>query len=179
MIYLFSVTALLVMLVIAWQLYRSRFGELLVAVRDSEERVRFLGYNPATVKLLAYAVAAFMAGIGGALFVPIVGIISPADVGIVPSIAFLTGVAIGGRASLFGPALGAIAVAAAQTRLSEQFPGFWTYFQGALFVLVIAFLPAGLASIGDLVRRRRGSRHDETPAPAAPLAPRTLEGAHP
>lgn len=156
MIYFFAATALLLLLPATWQLYRSRFGELLVAVRDSEERVRFLGYNPATVKLVAYAIAAFMAGIGGALFVPIVGIISPADVGIIPSIAFLTGVAIGGRSTLFGPAIGAIAVAMAQTSLSEQFPGFWTYFQGLLFVVVVAFLPNGLATIGEVVRRRRG-----------------------
>ena len=156
MIYFFAATALLLLLLATWQLYRSRFGELLVAVRDSEERVRFLGYNPATVKLVAYAIAAFMAGIGGALFVPIVGIISPADVGIIPSIAFLTGVAIGGRSTLFGPAIGAIAVAMAQTSLSEQFPGFWTYFQGLLFVVVVAFLPNGLATIGEVVRRRRG-----------------------
>lgn len=166
MLFSIAATALLLLLLLTWQLYRSRFGELLVAVRDAEERVRFLGYNPANVKLVAYAVAAFAAGIGGALFVPIVGIVSPADVGIVPSIAFLTGVAIGGRAALFGPAIGAVAVAAAQTRLSEQFPGFWTYFQGALFVLVIAFLPNGLASLRDVWRRRRG----EAPVSAEAVA---------
>jgi urea transport system permease protein len=88
-----------------------------------------------------------MAGIAGALFVPIVGIISPANVGVVPSIAFLIGVAIGGRATLLGPALGAIAVAWAQTALSESLPSLWSYFQGALFVLVIAFLPGGLSSV--------------------------------
>ena len=84
-------------------------------MRDSEERVRFLGYDPANIKLVAYVVAAFFAGIAGALFAPIVGIISPADVGIVPSIAFLIGVAIGGRTTLLGPVLGAIGVAWAQT----------------------------------------------------------------
>jgi urea transport system permease protein len=66
---------------------------------------------------------------------------------VVPSIAFVIGVAIGGRATLFGPVLGAIAVAWAQTALSESFPSFWSYFQGALFVLVIAFLPGGLAAL--------------------------------
>jgi urea transport system permease protein len=73
----------------------------------------------------------------------------------VPSIAFLIGVAVGGRGTLFGPALGAIVVAWAQTALSESFPSFWSYFQGALFVLVIAFLPGGLAAAGSLVRRRK------------------------
>ena len=144
--YIVSIT-LLAMLTIVWQLYRSRYGELLVAVRDQEERVRFLGYDPANIKLVAYVLAAAMAGIAGALFVPIVGIISPANVGVVPSIAFLIGVAIGGRATLLGPALGAIAVAWAQTALSESFPSLWSYFQGALFVLVIAFLPGGLSSV--------------------------------
>ncbi|HJT03589.1 MAG TPA: urea ABC transporter permease subunit UrtC [Pseudonocardiaceae bacterium] len=147
MLFYIAAITLLVMLVVVWQLYRSRYGELLIAVRDQEERVRFLGYDPANIKLVAYVLAAAMAGIAGALFVPIVGIISPANVGVVPSIAFLIGVAIGGRATLFGPVLGAIAVAWAQTALSESFPSFWSYFQGALFVLVIAFLPAGLSSV--------------------------------
>lgn len=153
MLFYIAAITLLVMLAVVWQLYRSRYGELLIAVRDQEERVRFLGYDPANIKLLAYVLAAAMAGIAGALFVPIVGIISPANVGVVPSIAFLIGVAIGGRATLFGPVLGAIAVAWAQTALSETFPSFWSYFQGALFVLVIAFLPAGFSSVTLLQNR--------------------------
>lgn len=155
LLYSIAVTVLLVMVVTVWHLYRSRFGELLVAVRDQEERVRFLGYNPANVKLVAYVAAATMAGIAGALFVPIVGIISPADVGVLPSIAFIIGVAIGGRATLIGPVLGAVVVAYAQTALSEQFPGFWIYFQGALFMLVVAFLPGGIASVASVIRGRR------------------------
>jgi urea transport system permease protein len=158
MLFFIASFALLGMLVIAWQLYRSRYGELLIAVRDQEERVRFLGYDPANIKLVAYVIAAMMAGIAGALFVPIVGIISPANVGVVPSIAFLIGVAVGGRATLFGPALGAIAVAWAQTSLSEQFPSFWSYFQGLLFVVVVAFLPGGLAQLGSLTKRLRRPR---------------------
>ncbi len=172
LLFFIAVTALLVMVVVVWHLYRSRFGELLVAVRDQEERVRFLGYNPANIKLVAYVIAAAMAGIAGALFVPIVGIVSPADVGVVPSIAFIIGVAIGGRATLFGPVLGAIVVAYAQTTLSEQFPAFWTYFQGAMFMLVVAFLPGGIASLTGLRKRIR-----RTPAAVEPgitqLAPVT------
>ncbi len=176
MLFFIAVVTLLVMLVIVWQLYHSRYGELLIAVRDQEERVRFLGYDPANIKVVAYVLAAAMAGIAGALFVPIVGIISPASVGVVPSIAFLIGVAIGGRATLFGPALGAIVVAWAQTALSESFPSFWSYFQGALFVLVIAFLPAGLSSVNLSRRvslRRRGADirtgGPEAPPPATPF----------
>ncbi|MBV8996645.1 MAG: urea ABC transporter permease subunit UrtC [Pseudonocardiales bacterium] len=152
MLFYIAAITLLVMLVVVWQLYRSRYGELLIAVRDQEERARFLGYDPANIKLVAYVLAAAMAGIAGALFVPIVGIISPANVGVVPSIAFVIGVAIGGRATLFGPVLGALAVAWAQTALSESFPSVWSYFQGALFVLVIAFLPGGLSSVSLLQR---------------------------
>lgn len=173
LLYLIAATVLLVLLVITWHLYRSRYGELLVAVRDAEERVRFLGYNPANIKLVAYVLAAAVAGIAGALFVPIVGIISPADVGIVPSIAFIIGVAIGGRATLLGPVLGTIFVAYAQTALSEQFPGFWIYFQGALFIVVIAFLPGGIASIPALLRtaRRHRATTDPDPSPSPTKTP--------
>jgi len=155
MLFTIASVLLIVMVVVVWQLYRSRYGELLVAVRDQEERVRFLGYDPAQVKVFAYVVAAVMASVGGAMFVPIVGIVSPSEVGVVPSIGFLIGVAIGGRATLLGPVLGALGVAYAETTLSENFPSFWTYFQGALFIVVIAFLPGGLASLGSLVRRLR------------------------
>lgn len=154
LLYFTSAGALLLMVVIVRQLRRSRFGELLVAVRDQENRVRFLGYDPANVKLVAFVIAAVFAAIGGALFVPVVGIISPADVGVVPSIGFLIGVAIGGRSSLLGPVLGSVAVSLAQTGLSEAFPSFWTYFQGALFIMVVAFLPGGLASVPASLRRR-------------------------
>ena len=151
-LYLIVAGLLILCLVIVWQLYRSRYGELLVATRDAEERVRFLGYDPANVKLVAFVVAAVMASIGGALFVPIAGIISPSNVDATASIMLIAGVALGGRASLFGPALGAIAVGYGQTTLSEQFPTQWTYFQGALFIVVLLFLPFGIASVGSRLK---------------------------
>ncbi|GAA4745705.1 urea ABC transporter permease subunit UrtC [Nocardioides endophyticus] len=147
MLYMIVAALLIACLVIVWHLNRSRFGELLVATRDAEERVRFLGYDPANIKLVAYVVAAIMASIGGAMFAPIAGIISPSDVGASASIMLIAGVALGGRASLLGPALGALAVGYGQSALSESFPNQWTYFQGALFIVVILFLPAGLASV--------------------------------
>lgn len=139
---------LIVCLVIMWQLYRSRFGELLVASRDAEERIRFLGYDPANIKLVAFVIAAVMASIGGAMFVPIAGIISPSNVDATASIMLIAGVALGGRVSLLGPAVGAIAVGYGQTTMSEQFPSQWTYFQGALFIVVLLFLPFGIVSSG-------------------------------
>ncbi|MCF7553348.1 urea ABC transporter permease subunit UrtC [Pseudonocardia sp. WMMC193] len=176
MLYFIAAGVLLLMVFVAWRLMVSRFGELLVACRDAEERVRFLGYDPATIKTVAFAVAGMMAGIGGALFVPIVGIVSPNDVGVVPSIGLLIGVAIGGRTTLAGPVLGAVAVAWAETTLSEQFPSGWTYAQGLLFMLVVAFLPGGLASLVSWRRRRSDSAdppagEDPEPAPAEVLTP--------
>jgi urea transport system permease protein len=117
--------------------------------------VRFLGYDPANIKVLAYTVAALFASVAGALFTPIVGFIAPSQVGVLPSIAMLVGVAIGGRATLLGPVLGAVGVAWAQTLFSERFPSQWIYAQGLLFIVVVGFFPAGLAGLGVLMRRRR------------------------
>lgn len=166
MLYFIAAIVLLAMVLITWQLRRSRFGELLVAVRDQENRVKFLGYDPALVKTSAYVIAAVFASIGGALFVPIVGIISPANVGVVPSIGYLAGVAIGGRATLLGPVLGSIGVSWAESALSESFPAVWTYFQGLLFIVVVGFLSDGLAGVPTLVRGllARRNRSDDTSA---------------
>ncbi|WP_040696479.1 urea ABC transporter permease subunit UrtC [Nocardia vinacea] len=152
MLFFIAAGTLLLVVAAVRQLMHSRYGELLVAVRDQEERVRFLGYDPANIKIVAYVVAAFFAGIAGALFTPIVGIISPADIGVVPSIAFIIGVAIGGRTTLLGPVLGAIGVAWAQTALSEEFPSSWTYLQGVLFIVVVGFIPAGLAGVWPMLK---------------------------
>ncbi len=163
-------TILVLSLVLMALLYSSRFGELLVASRDAEERVRFLGTDPANVKLVAFVLAAFLAGIGGAMFVPVVGIVSPSNVDAVASIGLIAGAALGGRAALFGPALGAIAVGYAQSALSETFPSAWSYFQGALFVLIILLLPGGLASVGQRLgglRRRRAPQPSSTPVEVA------------
>ncbi|WP_406233909.1 urea ABC transporter permease subunit UrtC [Nocardia sp. NBC_01009] len=173
MLFFIAAGTLLVVVALVRQLMRSRYGELLVAVRDQEERVRFLGYDPANVKIVAYVVAAFFAGIAGALFTPIVGIISPADIGVVPSIAFIIGVAIGGRTTLLGPVLGAIGVAWAQTALSEEFPSSWTYLQGVLFIVVVGFIPAGLAGVWPMAKGVLEGRFRRTapttPAAAAPV----------
>jgi urea transport system permease protein len=153
---------------LARQLVRSRFGRLLVAVRDGEDRVRFLGYDAAAVKTVAFAVSAAMAGIAGALYVPVVGIISPSLLGVVPSIELVVAVAIGGRYSLAGAVLGGVLLNWAHTAFSEQYPSGWVYLQGLLFILVIVLVPGGIAGAvrqaGDAIARRRpGAR----PGPAA------------
>lgn len=170
-LYYLVAVVLVVMVLIVRQLMRSRFGELLIAVRDEENRVRFLGYNPAAVKIATFVIAAVFAAIGGALFVPVVGMISPSDVGVVASIGFIVGVAIGGRATLLGPVLGSIAVSWAKTSLSESFPSAWTYFQAALFIVVVAALPQGLAGLSEVIRRHRRER----PVAPAPVPDRTPE----
>jgi urea transport system permease protein len=158
---------LVVSLLIVWQLYRSRYGELLVATRDAEERIRFLGYDPANIKLVAFVIAAVLASVGGAMFAPIVGIISPADIDATASIMMIAGVALGGRASLLGPALGAIAVGYGQSTLSEQFPNQWTYFQGGLFIVILLFLPLGVSSLWPKLRELVSRRSTTTGVLAA------------
>lgn len=158
-LYIVVAAVLLVLYVLAWQMVRSRFGRLLIAVRDGEDRVRFLGYNPATVKTLTFAVSAGMAGLAGALFVPVVGIISPALLGVVPSLELVVAVAVGGRFALAGAILGAVVMGYAKTSFSEQFADGWLYLQGALFILVMTLAPKGIfgvaAAARDLVTSRR------------------------
>ncbi|GAA0356180.1 urea ABC transporter permease subunit UrtC [Microbispora corallina] len=131
----------------ARQLVRSRFGRLLLAIRDGEDRVRFLGYDPAAVKTVTFAISAGMAGIAGALFVPVVGIISPALLGVVPSLELVVGVAVGGRYALAGAVLGAVVMGYAKTYFSEELPEAWLYLQGALFILVMTLAPKGLTGL--------------------------------
>jgi urea transport system permease protein len=171
MLYFIAAGVLLIVVAVVRQLMQSRYGELLVAVRDGEERVRFLGYDPANIKVVAYTVAACFASIAGALFAPIVGFIAPSQVGVLPSIAFLIGVAIGGRTTLLGPVLGAIGVAWARTLFSERFPSEWTYAQGLLFIVVVGFFPAGLAGLGVLLRRRRRAKPTAAPEPVSETDP--------
>lgn len=160
MVYFITVGLLLLMLLVAFQLYRSRFGELLLATRDAEERVRFLGHDPANIKVVAFVIAAVMASIGGAMFVPLAGLINPREVNALASIMLIAGVALGGRASLLGPAIGALAVGFGRTYLSESFPDQWTYFLGGLFIIVILLIPFGLASLAPKVWRDAGRRQE-------------------
>ncbi|MBO2446540.1 urea ABC transporter permease subunit UrtC [Actinomadura barringtoniae] len=151
----------------ARQLVKSRFGRLLVAVRDGEDRVRFLGYNPATVKTITFAVSAGMAGIAGALFVPVVGIISPSLLGVVPSLELVVAVAVGGRYALAGAILGAVLMNYAKTSFSEQWAGGWLYLEGALFILVMTLAPKGAVGVYEQIRDAIARRREAPPRVAA------------
>jgi urea ABC transporter permease protein UrtC len=111
-------------------LLASRFGKLLRATRDGENRIRFLGYDPAPYKVVAFTVSAILAGIAGALFTLHSGVISPALVGVVPSIEMVIWVAIGGRQSLWGAIAGTLLVNFARDKISSEFPDFWLYALG-------------------------------------------------
>lgn len=166
LLYFVAAIGLLAVLLVARQLVHSRLGRLLIATRDSEDRVRFLGYNPAFVKTMAFAVAAGMAGLAGALSAPIIGIIAPNQFAVLPSILMVTWVAIGGRGTLYGAVIGALAVSWGKTTFSETWPNDWLYVQGLLFVIVVAYIPGGLVGFVQSLRRFvPGSR--PTPEPAS------------
>jgi len=153
-LYYLAVAALLVSIVLAGQLVRSRFGRLLVATRDAEDRVRFLGYDPAVVKTAALAASAMLAGLAGALAAPIIGLVAPNQFNVLPSILMVCWVAVGGRGTLWGAVLGALLVSWTKTTVSESRPEDWVYFQGLLFVLVVGFVPGGIASALRKLARR-------------------------
>lgn len=125
-------------------LTKGRFGNLLIAIRDDESRVRFTGYNPTGFKVLVFAISAALAGLAGAMFTLQTGIISPKAMDIAFSIEMVIWVAVGGRASLVGAVLGTLVVNFAKSLLSEKFPEIWLFFQGALFLIVVTVLPDGI-----------------------------------
>jgi urea transport system permease protein len=117
------------------------------AIRDAESRTRFLGYRVESYKLWVFVLSAVIAGIAGALYVPQVGIINPGEFAPINSIEVVVWVAVGGRATLFGAALGAVLVNYAKTFFTGALPEVWLYALGALFVLVTLFLPRGLIGL--------------------------------
>ncbi len=131
---------------------QSRLGKVAVAIRDTEDRVRFIGYRVENVKLAIFVFSAVLAGIAGALYVPQVGIINPSEFQPLNSIEVVVWVAMGGRATLYGAVLGAIGVNYAKTWFTAALPDAWLFALGALFVLVTLFLPRGIAG---LFRRNR------------------------
>jgi len=131
----------------------SRLGRVAVAVRDAEDRVRFIGYRVDRVKLALFTFSAVLAGIAGALYVPQVGIINPSEFAPLNSIEIVVWVALGGRATLYGAVIGAVGVNYAKTWFTAALPEAWLFALGGLFVLVTVFLPRGV--VGLLQRRER------------------------
>jgi urea transport system permease protein len=163
---LFALSALFlaVALLISSGIVRSKFGKVLVGVRDAESRTRFLGYRVENVKLFTFVVSAMVAGVAGALYVPQVGIINPGEFAPANSIEVVIWTAVGGRATLIGPIIGAILVNGGKTIFTGLFPEFWLFALGGLFVAVTLFLPRGvvgtIAHYGTSGRRARKASAD-------------------
>ncbi len=157
---LFAASALMLALgfIIASLVTRSKLGKVLVAIRDAESRTRFIGYRVEHYKLFVWTLSAVMAGIAGALYVPQVGIINPSEFDPAASIEAVIWVAVGGRGTLVGPLIGAVAVNFGKTWFTGVLPEVWLYALGALFVVVTLFLPKGIVGLWDKVMAGRGKR---------------------
>jgi urea transport system permease protein len=154
---LFGLSALALMLVLLLGRYivTSKFGRILTAIRDAESRVMFLGYNPLHYKLAIWTLSAMLCAVAGALYVPQVGIINPGEMSAANSIEIAIWVAVGGRATLVGPVLGAGVVNLSKSFFTQAFPEYWLFFLGALFVAVTLWLPDGIVG---LWKKWRGSQ---------------------
>ncbi len=122
----------------------SKYGRVLQAIRDAESRVMFTGYDPNAYKLSIWTLSAVMCGVAGALYVPQVGIINPSEMSAAASIEIAIWTAVGGRATLIGPIIGAFFVNGAKSWFTQTFPEIWLFFLGALFIAVTLFLPYGI-----------------------------------
>jgi len=146
-------------------LMRSKYGRVLQAVRDAESRTMFCGYNPLPYKLSIWVISAMMCGLAGALYVPQVGIINPSEMSVGNSIEMAVWTAVGGRASLVGPIIGAFAVNGGKSWLTVAAPEYWLYVLGALFIVVTLFMPGGLIRLPQQLRQWREKRKAQVKAP--------------
>jgi urea transport system permease protein len=162
-LYIASVVALGLGYLVCRFITRSKLGRLLLALRDAESRVRFLGYSVDHAKLFTFAVSAVLAGIAGALYVPQVGIINPSEFSPGNSIEIAIWVAVGGRGTLVGAIIGAVIVNFAKTWLTGSIPELWLFVLGGLFILVTLAFPKGLLGLAGHLRFKPGA----TPAPLA------------
>ncbi len=151
-----SACAVVAVYAVCRRLVGGRFGRLLLAIRDGENRVRYLGYDPSLFKAFTFALASGLAGLGGALYVGQIGIISPSAMGVVPSIEMVILVAVGGRGTIAGALVGALLVKFMENGLNTLYPGGWQYLLGALFVLAVVAFPRGIVgTVADVWRRSR------------------------
>lgn len=158
-LYFIEVAFLAVAIFLALALVRSRFGKILIAIRDREDRVRFSGYDTAHMKAFVFACGALLASVGGAFFTLQVGLISPSVIGVVASVEMVIYAAVGGRMSVPGAVAGALLIGFLKSYLSETFPAAWLYFLGAVFILVVWVMPNGLAGLKDQWLSRRSVRN--------------------
>ena len=170
---LFAATAIALALsvLVCSMIVNSKLGKVMVAVRDAESRTRFLGYRVEYVKLFAFTVSAIMAGIAGALYVPQVGIINPSEFDPANSIEVVIWTAVGGRGTLIGPIIGAIAVNLGKSWFTTTLPEFWLFALGALFIFTTLFLPKGIVGLwnqmwGRMGRVTKSENQPEAPTPA-------------
>jgi urea transport system permease protein len=154
-LFLLSGFMLIVGYIIARFVVRSKFGRVVSAVRDAEDRTRFIGYRVEDYKLWIFVLSAILAGIAGALYVPQVGIINPGEFSPLNSIELVIWVAIGGRGTLYGAVVGAFMVNYAKTYLTGAFPELWLFALGALFIVVTIFLPKGIVGLLDKKNKRQ------------------------
>lgn len=161
MYYVILAVTLLVYLLCLW-LTKSRFGNILQAIRENEARLTFLGFNPISFKIAAFTVSGILAGLAGALVGPVNGIISPADVGVTLSTLVLVWVAVGGRGNMTGAIVGTVVINWLQVILSERISDYWMLILGALILIVVFLIPNGF--VGKLIEKQYASkiklRHD-------------------
>lgn len=148
-LYYVNAGLLIVCIMLSRYVMSSKFGMLLLAMRDKEERVRFSGYDVAGFKIFIFCFAAMLSAVGGAMFTLQVGFMSPSFVGIVPSIEMVIFAAVGGRMSLIGAVYGTLLVNFGKTMFSETYPELWLFLMGGLFIAVVMFFPDGLAGVYD------------------------------
>lgn len=150
--------ALIAAFLIAQAIVHSKLGKILIGVRDAESRTRFLGYRVEHYKLFVWVLSAMIAGVAGALYVPQVGIINPSEFSPANSIEAVIWVAVGGRGTLVGAALGAVLVNGAKTIFTGILPEVWLFALGALFIAVTLFLPKGILGLANQIIARRKTR---------------------
>ena len=141
--YFTAVLVILAWIFVRW-VVRGRFGDVLIAIRDDEPRLRFTGFNPTLFKTIVFAIAGGLAGIGGALFTVQSGIVSPQYMAVPFSIEMVIWVAVGGRGTLVGAILGVVSIMYAKSLVSEAWPQGWLFIEGGLFILVVTALPEGV-----------------------------------
>ncbi len=169
---LFMATVLLLLLTL-WlgaALAQSKFGRILTAVRDAENRLMFCGYDPRGFKLLVWTLSAVLCGLAGALYVPQVGIINPSEMSPTNSIEAAIWVALGGRGTLIGPVLGAGSVNGAKSIFTVAMPEYWQLFLGLIFIIVTLFLPRGVMGLLRRGDRERNRMKDYLPASCPAIA---------